>query len=159
MAHAHYAAVGFSSVTILDATMEGDGRDPAVAAYAADATISKTRHFCRKAQCDGSCFSLGSLEPPWPKQEPPKPEDEAPNEPPLKRRKTPDVPTTSDNPVDGRDMSSSQRAGPTVMSSMGHLVLDVTRMAAFSTAGYVLSGPLGATVAFSVASAKSLRNP
>ena len=29
----------------------------------------------------------------------------------------------------------------------------------FCCAGYVLSGPLGATVAFSVASAKSLRNP
>ncbi|CAL1172861.1 unnamed protein product [Cladocopium goreaui] len=162
--------------------MEGNR---ASSAYAAEFTSK--RHFCRKAQCDGTCFRLDALAPPWPPADAPDETDGLP-EPPLKRRKMPSVTETDTESTDSSeakgptpkgavaavtnskvtDQSHQERppapapaapAQPTVMSSMGHLVLDVTRMAAFSTAGYVLSGPLGATVAFSVASAKSLRNP
>eukprot|EP00435_Cladocopium_sp_Y103_P044249 s2511_g12.t1 len=161
--------------------MEGDRAGPA---YAAEFTSK--RHFCRKAQCDGTCFRLDALAPPWPKPADAPDETDGLPEPPLKRRKMPSGVTETDtestesseamgppgavtnSKVTDRTEGHQERPPapavpatppPSVMSSMGHLVLDVTRMAAFSTAGYVLSGPLGATVAFSVASAKSLRNP
>eukprot|EP00434_Breviolum_minutum_P001263 symbB.v1.2.001108.t1/scaffold59.1/size365495/12 len=103
------------------------------------------RHFCRKTNCDGSCFTLNLLN--FPKETAPPEPAGSTVEPPLKRRKLED-----DETVQGRPQTTMAR-------SVGHMVLDVTRMAAFSTAGYVFSGPVGATVAFSVASAKSLRTP
>ena len=88
------------------------------------------RHFCRKTNCDGSCFTLNLLNTGVPAPPPPQPPGSLSTtgsvvEPPLKRRKLEDEETKVNRPE------------ATMARSMGHMVLDVTRMAAFSTAGGV----------------------
>ena len=148
-------------------SMEPSFQDPCF--WARKSTITqRRRHFCRKAQCDGTCFRLDALAPPWPPADAPDETDGLP-EPPLKRRKMQSVTETDTESTDSSeakgptpkgavaavtnskvtDQSHQERppapapaapAQPTVMSSMGHLVLDVTRMAAFSTAGTAWNG-------------------
>eukprot|EP00913_Durusdinium_trenchii_P027640 g25921.t1 len=108
-----------------------------------DESKPKRRHFCRASACraasDCLCFrrasAAGNAPAPAGNAPAPPPPTEptgaaAVAEPPRKRR---------------REERREERPAPAVAKGM---VVDVTRMAAFSTTGFIFQGPLGATVGF-----------